>query len=53
MAAGIKIKDGKSQEEQILKTIEECCNEKELDSSLRDKIIKTVIEKYKAKTGGE
>ena len=53
MAAGMKVKAESCQEERINKVIEQCCDEKSLDSSLKDKIIKTVIEKYKAKTGGE
>lgn len=53
MAAGMKVKAENCQEEQINKVIEECCDDKSLDSVLKDKIIKTVIEKYKAKMGGE
>ncbi|MDD4569095.1 MAG: hypothetical protein PHE70_03075 [Tepidanaerobacteraceae bacterium] len=53
MVAGIKMKVKDCQEEQIKKVINECCNDKSIDNSIRDKIVKTVIEKYMAKMGGE
>ena len=53
MASGMKVKARNCQEEQIKKVIDECCDEQNLDDVIKDKIIKTVVEKYKAKMGGE
>lgn len=49
MNAGIKVKPQK-QEEILREKIKECCDEKDIDESLKEKIISTVIAKY---TGGE
>lgn len=53
MAAGMTVKTRETQEEQIKKVIEECCDDTNLDDSIKEKITKTIIAKYMAKMGGE